>query len=317
MGGALHPAVAATRLAVRTTLAGVTGDVVVAVSGGADSLALAAAVAFEAPGRGVVLTVDHGLQPRSAERAVAVLGQLAAEGYRDRRAVRVQVNAAAGGAGPEAAARTARYAALDAPGLPVLLGHTLDDQAETVLLALGRGSGPSALAGMRSGGSRLRPFLGLRRAVTRAACEAQGLEPWDDPHNDDPRFRRVRVRHELLPLAEDVLSGGVAEALARTATQVGADVDLLEALAAEALTDDVVALTALPGALRRRVLKRLAEDAGTAALTSVHVNALERLVTDWHGQGVIDLPGGFGARRVSGRLQVMPSRSPDEAVIPE
>ncbi|MHA3701604.1 tRNA lysidine(34) synthetase TilS [Jatrophihabitans sp. YIM 134969] len=307
-----HPAVAATRLAVRRTLADVPGEVVVAVSGGADSLALAAAVAFEAPGRGVVVTVDHGLQPRSAERAAAVVERLRAWPFARCEAVRVHVNAVPGGPGPEAAARDARYDALDASGSPVLLGHTLDDQAETVLLALGRGSGPSALRGMRSGGRRVRPFLGLRRATTRAACAAQDLEPWDDPQNDDPRFRRVRVRHELLPLAEDVLGGGVAEALARTAEQVADDTDLLDALAAQAVSDRVSQLEVLPPALRRRALKLLAERAGAGPLTRVHVNALDRLLTEWHGQGPVDLPGGFGALRVSGRVEVMPTARPDE-----
>jgi tRNA(Ile)-lysidine synthase len=300
--------VAATRLAVRTTLATVPGDVVVAVSGGADSLALAAAVAFEAPGRAQVVTVDHGLQRGSAERAAEVVAQVTGLGLDHVRAVRVHVD---GGAGPEAAARDARYAALDAAGLPVLLGHTLDDQAETVLLALGRGSGPSALRGMRSGGNRLRPFLGLRRATTRAACDALGLTVWDDPHNDDARFRRVRVRHELLPLAEDVLGGGVAEALARTADLVADDADLLDRLAADAVTDDATTLAALHPALRRRVVKRLAERAGAGPLTRVHVAALDRLLTDWRGQGPIDLPGGFGARRVSGRLEVVPTAAPE------
>ena len=301
-----HPAVAAPRLAVRAPLAGVAGDVVLAVSGGADSLALAAAVAFEAPDRAHAVTVDHGLQAGSATLAAAVVDTLRALGLRDPRAVRVHVNAVGG---PEAAAREARYAALDAAGLPVLLGHTLDDQAETVLLALGRGSGPSALRGMRSGGNRLRPLLGLRRTDTRAACLALGLTPWDDPHNDDPRFRRVRVRRELLPLAEDVLGGGVAEALARTAEQTADDADLLDALAADAVTDRVADLAALPPALRGRVLKRLAERAGAGPLTRVHVNALDRLVTAWHGQGPVDLPGGFVARRVSGTLEFMPTRA--------
>ena len=124
--------------------------------------------------------------------------------------------------GREAAARTARYAALDAVadalGRDVLLGHTLDDQAETVLLGLGRGSGPRSIAGMRPRSGRyLRPLLGVRRATTEAACRALGLDCWDDPHNDDRALQRVRLRREVLPLLEDVLQGGVAEALARTA----------------------------------------------------------------------------------------------------
>ncbi len=139
--------------------------------------------------------------------------------------------------GPEAAARTARYAALDAArdGAPVLLAHTLDDQAETVLLGLGRGSGSRSIAGMRPYDPPwCRPLLGVRRAVTRAACAELGLTPWQDPHNADRRFTRVRLRAEVLPLLEDVLGGGVAEALARTAAALREDTDTLDDLAAGA-----------------------------------------------------------------------------------
>ena len=116
----------------------------------------------------------------------------------------------------------------------MLLGHTRDDQAETVLLGLGRGSGPRSIAGMRRREGRyLRPFLDLDRATTERACAALGLPVWHDPHNVDPSFRRVRLRREVLPLLEDVLGGGVAAALARTADLLRADVDALDHLAAE------------------------------------------------------------------------------------
>ncbi len=144
------------------------------------------------------------------------------------------------GGGPEAAARRARYRALaEAAGSTgarcVVLGHTLDDQAETVLLGLGRGSGSRSLAGMREWDAPwLRPLLGVRRAVTRAACLADGVPIWDDPHNFDPRYTRTRLRHEVLPLLEDVLGDGVAEALARTADLLRADGEALDGAAAVA-----------------------------------------------------------------------------------
>ena len=141
--------------------------------------------------------------------------------------------------GPEAAARTARYAALQSEAAgrqaTIWLGHTLDDQAESVLLGLARGSGPRSLAGMAARTGRLvRPLLGLRRSVTEQACAELDLDPWRDPHNDDPRFARVRVRRTVLPTLEAELGPGVAEALARTAALVRDDADLLDGLAAEA-----------------------------------------------------------------------------------
>src|SRR5271170_3077572 len=218
-----HPAVAQVRLAVRRCLSGAglaPGDLVLAAcSGGADSLALAAALAFEAPRLGLSgggVTVDHGLQPGSAEQARKVTTALAALGLDPVRSVSVTV--ARSGTGPEAAARTARYLALgrvaDATGAAaILLGHTLDDQAETVLLGLARGSGARSLAGMpERRGIYRRPLLGIRRADTIAACQELELEPWQDPHNADSRYARVRVRHQALPALEAALGPGVPEA---------------------------------------------------------------------------------------------------------
>ncbi len=337
-----HPAVAEVRRAVRAAF-GRTGPyklpncqkrVLVACSGGADSLALAAAAAFEAPRAGLaagLVTVDHGLQPDSAQQAAAVAALGYELGLDPVETVRVAVGAARG---PEAAARTARYGALDAVAAALdadlLLGHTLDDQAETVLLGLGRGSGPRSIAGMRpADGRHLRPLLAVRRATTRAACRALGLTPWDDPHNGDPSYQRVRLRREVLPLLEEVLHGGVAEALARTATLLRDDLDALDALARDELTHlsavimqngqesctkahdhdaksglVVAELAGLPKALRTRVLRAWAHEQGAAPLTAQHVADLDALVTAWHGQGAIDLPGGLRATRASGRLQV-------------
>ena len=312
-----HPAVAAVRLAVRRALAAhpMTVPAFVACSGGADSVALAAALAFDSARTGRpagLVCIDHGLQPGSAEQARRV-GDLGYElGLDPVHVLRVTVGTAGG---PEAAARAARYAALRPfreQGL-VLLGHTADDQAETVLLGLGRGSGPRSIAGMRpEQDGYLRPLLVLRRSETQAACQALGLPVWQDPHNCDPRFRRARLRQEVLPLLEDVLAGGVTEALARTAGQLQADLDTLDQLAELALAAasqdgglDVEALSRHPDGILSRVLKAWAERAGAGPLTAGHVLELWRLVRDWHGQGPIDLPGGYSAERASGTLRLI------------
>jgi len=312
------PAVASVRNAVRACVADLDqGDLVLAAcSGGADSLALAAALAFVAPRAGLRaggVTVDHGLQEGSAARAASVAATAAGLGLDPVRSVSVEVGAERAG-GPEAAARDARYAALsrvaaEDGAAAVLLGHTLDDQAETVLLGLARGSGARSLAGMppRRGVFR-RPLLGLRRPVTAEACAALGLDPWQDPHNADRRFARVRVRLDALPALEAALGPGVAEALARTAGQLRADAEVLERMSSERTDGDsplsASSLAELPGAVRTRVLRSAALAAGcpAGALTAGHVARLEELVTGWHGQRWIDLPGGVRASRRAGQL---------------
>jgi tRNA(Ile)-lysidine synthase len=319
------PDVAAVRLAVRRSLADLTPGavVLVACSGGADSLALAAAAAFEAPRTGVragAVTVDHQLQAGSAERAAGVAGVLRGLGLAPVEAAAVQVGRAGG---PEAAARTARYAALEAcarrhRAAAVLLGHTRDDQAETVLLGLARGSGARSLSGMAAaagpGGLWRRPLLDLERAVLRRACAAEGLTPWDDPHNADPAFTRSRVRHEALPALEAALGPGVSAALARTAGLLRDDADALDGWAADVLarctaadgTLAVDALEALPRAVRRRVLRRWLLAAGSPAsdLHAGHVEQVDRLVSAWRGQGPLHLPGPLAVSRSCGRLGV-------------
>jgi len=303
------PAVAAVRRAVRAALPR-SGVVIIACSGGADSLALAAAAAFEAPRAGVnagLVTVDHGLQPGSEAQARAV-AQLGYDlGFDPVELIRVRVGRAGG---PEAAARTARYGALDrvaaALDADVLLGHTLDDQAETVLLGLGRGSGPRSIAGMRPlDGRYRRPFLGVRRTTTHAACAALGLTPWRDPHNVDPAYQRVRLRQEVLPLLDDVLHGGVAEALARTAALVQEDLDALDELAAAHRPGGelpIAQLAQLPRAIRTRVLRAWVRVPAAEPLSAERTAELDALITTWHGQGPIDIPGGFEVVRASGRL---------------
>jgi tRNA(Ile)-lysidine synthase len=354
-----HPSVAAVRLGVRRSLAALPHGALVlaACSGGADSLALAAALAFEAPRLGLRaggVTIDHGLQPDSAAQAARVVKILAGLGLEPVRGDRVTVAArpdtetarpdtetaretAGGYCGPEGAARSARYAALDAAAdelgaTAIVLGHTMDDQAETVLLGLARGSGARSLAGMAPAGGRyLRPLLGLRAEQTRAACAAAGLQPWDDPHNDSPSFTRVRVRQAILPLMEELLGPGVTQALARTADLLRADADALDDIAAHqavsllhlpaartgaGLPDghpvlDAGELAALPAAIRTRLLKMAAIAAGApaGALTSRHVAGLDALVTGWHGQRWADLPGGVRCQRRHDRLHFVPQRA--------
>ena len=271
-------------------------DVCVGLSGGADSLALLAATAAEFD-QVTALIVDHGLQAASAE--VARDAATAARGLGVEAEVIVVV-VAPDGSGPEAAARTARYAALDAAraGRPVLLAHTLDDQAETVLLGLGRGSGARSLRGMAAWSAPWgRPLLGVRAADTRDACRALGLTWWDDPHNIDPSFTRVRLRYEVLPLLEDVLGGGAAEGLARTAELFGVDDDELDRLAAAVPVEkdgglSVHTLELLPAAVLTRVLRRWLLAAGVPSPTYAHLTGVAALVTDWHGQGGVAVGGG-------------------------
>ncbi|MGO4105391.1 tRNA lysidine(34) synthetase TilS [Leifsonia sp. YAF41] len=315
----LTPAIADVRRAVRESLAAAvaglpdSGDsrvVLVALSGGADSLALAAATAFEAPRAGLragAVIVDHGLQSGSAEVAATAAQQAQALGLDPVLVRRVHIDGG-GGDGPEASARAARYAALDAARTEtgashVVLGHTLDDQAETVLLGLARGSGAGSLQGMAAiAGPYLRPMLGIRRAMTRQFCIDAGIEPWDDPHNLDPRYARVRVRNVVLPTLEAELGPGIAEALARTADQLREDSAALDAMVVEIIEEicepaeagiavSVGVLAANPPALRQRIVRYMVESEFGVSLERVHTLAVLSLVTDWHGQKPLDLPG--------------------------
>ena len=331
----LEPAVARTRLAVRRALADIDGDadagglVLVALSGGADSLALAAAVAFEARNaswRAGAVIVDHGLQTVSTEVAAAAAEQAERLGLSPVITRRVTVELTTG-EGAEAAARNARYAALEevrseTGAAYVLTAHTLDDQAEQVLLAIARGSGTRSLAGIPPVRERvLRPFLFLDassehtvdRATTLAACAAQGLTPWHDPMNRDHSYTRVRVREKVIPNLEQELGPGVARSLARTAELAREDADALDAMVEETIeeivthaeagiTVSVRALAANPAALRHRIIRRVAEAEFGAYLTREHTLQIAALVTDWRGQGPISVPG-ISVRRVSGEIR--------------
>jgi tRNA(Ile)-lysidine synthase len=279
----------------------------VGLSGGADSLALTAVAASVKPT--TALIVDHRLQPDSDRVALAARDQALSLGCVDAQVLCVDVGTAGG---PEAAARAARYQALDAArgDVAVLLAHTLDDQAETVLLGLGRGSGARSIAGMRPCDPPwYRPLLGVRRAVTHAACTELGVTPWQDPHNADRRFTRTRLRTEVLPLLEEVLGGGVAEALARTATALREDTDTLDELARNALSDvgrgdglDTTRLAALPEAVRRRVIRGWLLAGGACNLTDKQIRGVDSLVTAWRGQGGVAVGSPLRSQRlIAGR----------------
>ena len=306
----LTPAVADSRRAVRESLAWLPPGslALVALSGGPDSLALAAAAGFEAPRLGLragAVIVDHGLQAGSAEVAERAAQAARALGLEPVQVERVNVG---GEGGPEGAAREARYAALESAAVrlgaaAVLLGHSLDDQAETVLLGLARGSGTLSIAGMAAVvGLYRRPLLGLRRAALAQACADQGLEPWHDPHNDDERFARVRVRRSILPHLEEHLDAGIVEALARTAAIARDDAEALDQMVdevAEELVElaeggcslPVAWLVANPAALRHRVIRLVARSEFGVSLSRTHTLEVARLATDWHGQGPVHLPG--------------------------
>jgi tRNA(Ile)-lysidine synthase len=264
------------------------------------------------------VTVDHNLQAGSADQAERVVAFLQSLGFDPVESLSVDVT---GRGGPEAAARVARYAALgdaaDRLGAEaVLLGHTRDDQAETVLLGLARGSGARSLAGMpRRTGVYVRPFLDLPRATTLAAARAQGYEPWDDPHNTDPAYTRSRVRHAALPALADALGPGIPEALARTAKMLRDDTEALDEWSAREfarlLEDcdlshslDAAELAVLPTAVRRRILRLAALRAGCPGsdLAAVHIEAVDALITGWRGQGPLQLPGPVVVARRYGKL---------------
>jgi len=319
-----HPSVSAVRNAVREALHGsdIGTRVWVACSGGPDSLALAAATAFAARKDGYMagaIVVDHGMQPGSAEVAKRAASEAKKAGMSTVYVEKVTVGR---DGGREAAARAARYAALDARvdavggHQPVILtGHTMDDQAETVLLALARGSGARALSGIPPRRGRIvRPLLSLRRKDTIAACQALGLNPWHDPTNEpDGGPRRSALRGTVMPALVEVLGPGVVSGLARSAALLQADADELDRQARAAMSDthptsdvgwNCEMLASMPDAIRSRMLKLLAEGLGTGPLTVAHVVALNQLVMAYRGQGAVSLPGGYEARREYGRLMI-------------
>ena len=294
------------------------GDLVlVAVSGGADSLALAYALSLEAPKLAVQLhavTVDHQLQSASSAQAATVADQMKSLGI-ETTIEKVTVNITDG---LEASARKARYAALDSVGdklnaVAIFLGHTRDDQAESVLLGLARGSGTRSLSGMAPHHGRyIRPLLSITRVQTENLCREVALTAWDDPHNKDLQFARVRVRTDALPTLEKTIGPGISEALARSAELLRHDADALDAWAEREakqldLTDlECGYLADLPRAIRSRIIRAGIYRAGApvGSISADHVSAVEALITAWSGQGAVHLPGGVKVERFSGRLSL-------------
>jgi tRNA(Ile)-lysidine synthase len=308
----LTAAIADVRRAVRESLelAGVRKDelVLIACSGGPDSLALAAAAAFEGPRGGIrvgAIVVDHQMQAGSAEVAKATFDKLVALGLEPVEIKTVDVGTSGG---PEAAARVARYGALDEAAarldaVAILLGHTLDDQAETVLLGLARGSGARSLNGMAfHSGRYLRPLLGISRKTVENFCADSKLVPWLDPMNQDPRYTRVRVRKQILPMLETELGPGISAALVRTAEQLREDDEVLTTLSEQAFGQvasmksnavqlDVQGFQALPLAIRHRVVARALDILDAPTFARVHILGVDELVDRWHGQKPLTLPG--------------------------
>lgn len=291
------------------------GDLVfVGCSGGADSLALvkcAVQVGKEKTITIGVIVIDHQIQADSANTAQAAAKAATDLGADPVLVVNVEVATGAGSGGMESAARNARRAAFsnvvaEHKAKAVLLGHTLEDQAETVLLGLARGSGARSLSGMRAvEGIYRRPFLGIARATVRA--EVSNLKVFEDPHNSDSKYSRVRVRNTVLPKLETELGPGVTQALVRSADLLRDDADALDALARFEITrvgDDVNLIGALPRAIRSRVIRQLAISNGCPIndLTRDHVLSIDSLITNWHGQGALNLPGGVNVERRHERL---------------
>jgi tRNA(Ile)-lysidine synthase len=285
----------------------------VAVSGGADSLSLAAALFIESKELAlnpIAITVDHQLQENSHLQAERVSNQLREFGYDQVIVKKVVVTTQSG---IEAGARDARYAALvqsaeETKAVAVFLGHTRDDQAETVLLGLARGSGARSLSGMAAeNGIYVRPLLAITREETEAACKELKLEFWNDPHNLNTDFTRVRVRREVIPYLERELDPGISRALVRTAALLRDDADALDQWAdREGYDLDCDRLAALPRAVRTRIIRKAALEAGSTPghLTFEQVGAIDALICAWKGQGAVSLAGGVKVERISGRLSL-------------
>jgi len=306
------------RQAVKPWLEEATARILIGVSGGADSLALAIATYQEASHHGIeviALVIDHGLQDGSDKIAQSAAESLKKIGIENVEIVRIHVEMIDG---LEASARRARYAAFESAIAKYspdyfFLAHTKNDQAENVLLGLARGSGTRSLSGMADeNGIYIRPILHVDRSTTEDVCRENNLTPWVDPQNSDESYARVKARKNVLPILENNLGPGIVDALARSARILREDADALDEYADDFLKTtgskdlDVELLARLPKAVRSRVLRRviLAAGAPTGTITADHVAAVEALVTEWHGQGEVSLPGGVKVGRISGRLSL-------------
>ena len=305
------------RLALRQALKSLNpGDrVLVAVSGGADSLLLAHCLNLEGESTALHISaviVDHQLQERSGDIALQTKKKLLEMGIPEVHVITVEIVKKDG---LEADARTARYEALTEfaakeRATAIFLGHNQDDLAESVLLGLTQGSGTKSLAGMtKQAGLYFRPFLSLSREEIVEACAEAHIEYWNDPHNEDERFTRVKIRKQILPLMESQLGPGIKEALARSARIFREDSDALDTLTEEIFATiadpgsiEVELLERLPVALRKRVIRRALARLGATRISAEHLDWVEALIGQWHGQGAVALPAGVTARRESGRL---------------
>ena len=306
----LSPAQGLVRHALRQALVAHTKTgqkLLVAVSGGADSLALAAATEFEAKKLNLKIAaavIDHSLQPNSDKVAKQAAKMLSEIGFEEIIIKKVSVGKKGG---PEAAAREARYKALEELRLKtkshfIVLGHTASDQAETVLLGLVRGSGAKSLSGMATRtGYLLRPLLAIERKTTEEFCKDSGLKFWSDPQNKDPKYLRVLIRKTILPFLEKQLGGSVAKSLIRTSDQLREDGQYLDSEAIKkyrniakvsgaSVSFDALTLAKLPPAILNRVIK-IALDGFDKESSRTHVLAVADLVLDWHGQKPLTLPG--------------------------
>lgn len=300
-------------LACRRPLRPLTDPALIGLSGGPDSLALVAAAAAE--NKNVrALVVDHELQEGSGDVAKRAAAQAVALGVLAD-VVRVGVDAAPGES-VEAAARAARYAALARAaaeeGRDIWVAHTLDDQAETLLLGALRGNpaGMAPVSVLDAGPRLVRPFLSVRRADTVGACDELGLEVWHDPMNDDPAYRRVAVRKDIIPALSELIGGDAVPTLARTAERITADLELLAELVDLTPTNDCASLAAEPAPVRqRRILAWLRGEGERSSGVPLNVSGsqltdIERLCTDWHGQGPVAISGGRSVARVGALLEV-------------
>lgn len=308
------------RLAIRDELSDLSaGDkVLVAISGGADSMALAAGLLHEAKALTInpmAIVIDHDLQEDSAKIAEETRAKLIDLGYTEVEIRKITVEKKDG---LEASARRARYEALEkyadqVGAVAIFLGHTKDDQAETVLLGLARGSGTRSLSGMAKRIEKYRrPLLSITRSDTEAACEELNIKFWRDPHNQALEFKRVRARNKVLPIMESELGPGIADALSRSAKLLRDDADALDQWAAEVFDEldpkdiEIDQLLALPRAIRSRVIRKAIYLAGapSGSISAEHIEPVEALITAWKGQGAVSLPGGVTVARISGRLSL-------------
>ncbi len=303
------------------------GDLVlVGCSGGADSLALAwttLVVGKRLELKTGAVIVDHQLIPESNSVALNAKKQCEELGIQE--VIIKKVNVEQNHEGLEAAARIARYEAFEnvlheTNAQAILLAHTQDDQAETVLMRLTRGSGAKSLSGMAQvSGKYLRPFLHLRKKLVHDSLDLIGLKAWQDPANTDHQFLRVKVRHELMPKIVEVLGESAISSLDKTSQLLRLDNQALEDLAQQFLGSqkdvktnglEISELEKLPEAIRTRVLRIFAIASGVhpGPFSFEHIEAIDALVKNWHGQGNVDLPGFIQATRVDGSLRFVASK---------